>query len=437
MVTSQPIKVPKSHKYETARIRLTSPMLRIGGEFSQLNPYEYVQTGNRVYLPNQETLAKALLEKGRPTLDDYIQQVEGIKDITQLLKQAFGEDWYEAKDSLGNPIFPKKGITSKWVDGRITDLRPMIRNGFGEPYIPGSSIKGAIRTAIAFHIFKNAHKYKPPTTISEIEKILRSKLSNNQLRTRNQQKWLDDNLFMSSLFEDFSLKYQDSDLQKKQKSRLNKANTDIFRVIKVSDSLPLLEKTITGRKTGKKRTFNTPITAKTIVSSYDYDDKAKYKAPIYAEMVYRLRTEFTIAIDTEMLSWFHHNQGMKLPFQNINDLINICQEFAQYQWDGEYDYWNEVKNNYDKRNQVDLDFDLIRDFYEEEKCPYHLRLGWGTGMEGMTINSLIRDDDLKAEIRDTCGMEAPGFKAPKSRRTVVDYNEEIRFALGWSKLEIL
>lgn len=65
-------------------------------------------------------------------------------------------------------------------------------------------------------------------------------------------------------------------------------------------------------------------------------------------MIFNVRCEFTITLDVEMLSWFNHNQGMKLPFNSIEELVNICQEFSQIQWDGEYDYWNNINDNKDK-----------------------------------------------------------------------------------------
>jgi CRISPR-associated protein Csm5 len=130
-----------------------------------------------------------------------------------------------------------------------------------------------------------------------------------------------------------------------------------------------------------------------------------------------------------MLSWFKHNQGMKLPFNSISEFLTICQEFAQEQWDGEYDYWQAIKNNREKN----LNFDRVRDFYKTENCPFSLRLGWGSGMNGTTIDWLL-SDDLRSEIRDICGIKAPGFEAPKSRRTIVSSQQEIAYVPGWVKL---
>nr|WP_231510490.1 hypothetical protein [Fischerella sp. PCC 9605] len=57
-------------------------------------------------------------------------------------------------------------------------------------------------------------------------------------------------------------------------------------------------------------------------------------------------------------------------------------------------------------------------------------------MTGTTIG-LCFDDELRAELRDICGIKAPGFEAPKSRRTVMNLNGEIKFVPGWVKFKTL
>lgn len=117
----------KPEVYETRRIQLTSPLLHIGSAVSRLNPFEYVQTDQRVYLPNQDVLARSLKQQGR--LNDYIDRVNWREDITPLLESTFGEDWQQAKSDRDEPIFPRSMSSLKWVEGKVTDLRPMIRNG--------------------------------------------------------------------------------------------------------------------------------------------------------------------------------------------------------------------------------------------------------------------------------------------------------------------
>ncbi|GAB1543755.1 type III-A CRISPR-associated RAMP protein Csm5 [Scytonema sp. NUACC21] len=428
MVVSPESALKKPEVYESIKIQLTSPILHIGSAVSKLSPFEYVQTAKKVYLPNQEALAKALQQRGGKFLNDYIQAIEERRYISKLLQDAFGAEWWNVTDAQGDAIFPKGAISQKLTDETISDLRPMIRNGMGQLFIPGSSIKGAIRTAIAYHFFKYPDRYGVPPTkrVSEIEKTLRQKLG--ELSDKYRQKFVDDNLFMDSFFSDFNLSYQNRTFSGKSQ------NTDFLRCLKVTDSEGLVESQIATKK--GKIPINFPVVPEVIVSSKFPDNLAKYRASIYAEMVRNVQTEFTLSLDKEMLSWFQHKQGMKLPFSTLNELLQICQEFTQEQWDYEHDYWQVIKNN-SRASGRNLDFNYIREFYEPEKCPYTLRLGWGSGMNGTTIGLCLDDEKLREQIRDICGLKATGFKAPKSRRTVMNPNGEIKFVPGWVKFKNL
>ncbi|OLP19171.1 type III-A CRISPR-associated RAMP protein Csm5 [Leptolyngbya sp. 'hensonii'] len=415
----------KPDVYKTCRIQLTSPILHIGSAVSKLNPFECVQTGRRVYLPDQNALARALKERGR--LDDFIQRVEDRGDITSLLEDTFGDRWQTALTSEGDRLFPEHLISAKWTGEKITELRPMIRNGLGQLYIPGSSLKGAIRTAIAYYLLKHAERFNVPqqNQISAIESRLRKSMG----ELRHRAKFTDDSLFMNRLFADFDLIYQG-----KPVSAREGPNTDFMRAVHVTDSDPLIEQEIVNKR-GQKGAINQAITTEVIVSSHFPDWKAKYRASIYTEMVRLAQTQFTITLDETMLSWFRHSQRMTLPFQTIEDLLKICQEFAQDQWDHEHYYWQEVKNNPNAQGK-NLDFSDIRTLYEPEQCPFSLRVGWASGMAGTTVNLLL-DDNLRMEIRDTCGLKAPGFEAPKSRRTVVGSSGAIKFVPGWVKFKVV
>lgn len=416
--------IARPHACEQQQLRLTSPMLHIGSAVSKLNPFEYVQTQDRVYLPDADALAKALEQRGR--LQDYIEAIESKREITPILRQAFGEDWQNQTTHDGNPLFPKHLVSRKWARSAITDLRPMIRNGIGHFYIPGSSIKGAIRTAIAYHLLKYPDLYRvaPDRQVSEIELKLRERLKSNLSSIKS--KFLDDDLLMNHLFHQISLSYQDKAIAAKLGP-----NTDFLRALKVSDSAPLSERRVT-TKAGQPRIFNLAIVSEVSVSSHFKNWQSKHRATIYAEIIRDVNTSFTLSLDTEMLSWFTHQQGMQIPFKNIAEILEICQDFAQDQWDAEHDYWQAIQNN----PQAKLDFNYIRDFYEPEDCPFSLRLGWGSGLNGTTIGLLL-NEELRSELRDVCGIKAPGFEAPKSRRTILNAKGEIRYVPGWVKFNPL
>jgi CRISPR-associated protein Csm5 len=432
MTTSPPVMPDKTldkseFAYDTQQVSLTSPMLHIGSEVQRLSPFEYVATPKFVYRPQADLLARSLYQRGH--LPDYLTAIHERDSILPILERAFGEDWNNAKDAAEQPIFPKLVRSLNWADHqRISDLRPMIRNGYSQLYIPGSSIKGAIRTAIVYHLLKHSDRFQVPKShrISAIEQQLQKTMGS----LRQKAKFADDALFMAALFDDFQLEGDRSRVK-------NGPNTDLLRAVKVSDASPLLERKIP-LKDGKYRFENLPITAEVLVSSRFPDYRAKYRASIYAELIRNAQTTFTITLDRTLLKRLRHQQGMQIPFDSVADILQICQAFAQDQWDAEHDYWQDVKNHPNQRDSYgtvrNLDFSAIRDFYQPTTCPYSLRLGWGSGMNGTGIGLLL-DEQLRSQLRDTCGIKAPGFEAPKSRRTIIDPKGDIRFTPGWVKFK--
>jgi CRISPR-associated protein Csm5 len=417
----------KSSTKQTVTFKLRSPLLHIGSQVSRLSPFEYVATDKRVYLPDAERLAKALLQRGR--LADYVQAIYDRSKLSRILDMAFGEDWPSAEFE-DKPLFPPHLTSSRWTDSAISDLRPIIRNGFGQIYIPGSSIKGAIRTAIAYHLLKHSDRYQLPQSarVSSIEEQLRQKLKSDDLARKGYQKTADDEMFMDNLFSRYGLTYQDKTISVKQGP-----NSDFMRALQVSDSQPLLPSRQANAQ-GRPISYNVPVTAEVFIVSRFADYKAKYRASIFAEMLRNVNATFALSLDTEMLSWFRHEQGMKLPFNNLDELLAICKEFAQDQWDGEHDHWQAVKNYRDRDKNLDLE--NVRHFYEKETCPFTSRLGWGSGMTGVTVDWLLADD-LRSQIRDVCGLKAPDFEAPKTRRVALSPREELMFLPGWAKFSVM
>lgn len=413
----------KAGSKQTVTFALQSPLLHIGSQVPRLSPFEYVATGSRVYLPDAERLAKALLQRGR--LADYVQAIYDRDSLSIILEQVFGEDWPDAA-LAGHPLFPSHLTSARWTQSSISDLRPIIRNGFGQIYVPGSSIKGAIRTAIAYHLLKHGDRYHVPQSaqVSSIEKQLRQKLNSGELSSKYRQKKADDP-FMASLFEQYGLTYQEKTVKAKQGP-----NTDIMRAVQVSDSQPLLPFRKANAR-GRQISYNVPVTVEALTISRFADYRAKYRASIFAEMLRNVNATFSISLDTEMLSWFQHDQGMQLPFNTIDELLAICREFAQDQWDGEHDHWQALKNNRDREKNLDLTD--VRRFYEREACPFAIRLGWGSGMTGVTVDWLLADE-VRSQLRDVCGIKAPGFEAPKTRRVALSPKEELMFLPGWVKL---
>jgi CRISPR-associated protein Csm5 len=410
----------RSKLFETRRIQLTSPLFHIGGVISQLSPFEYVKTGDRVYLPNLDALMSGIQQVGR--MEEYVSLVKSRKPIVNFLRSVFGEDWNQATGREGELIFPPRMSSLVWGNCEsIGDLRPMIRDGFGRLYIPGTSIKGAIRTAIAYHMVKqNAAKS------SDIESRLRQLLDNRRINSPNSTASKFTNNFsgkvMEELFAGFVL-----NARGKRITGAHSANTDFMRVVHLSDSAPLLP----------QDGFNLAIVTEVIACSYTRanGNQVKKRASIWPELVQSVKTPFTLGLDPEMLSWFEQPQGRKIPFQSIADLLVICREFAQAQWSYDRAYWQSKSSNLDDK----LDISDIQRFYEPEACPYDLRIGWGCGLSGTTIQRGLQGPDvgqLTMDLRNACwSKHRSDYEAPKSRRVAVGPSGRLAFPLGWVKFE--
>lgn len=451
------LKAYQECNYKCRRVQLTSPLIHIGiGAAGALNIFEYIQENGKILVPNQTALAEALqkpekfqrsqalqrkintqttnrgyLQEYEKLSQEYIRVIETkefnqirniLKQLKQLYDKAFGSGWLDDRE-----IFPETGVNEKWVNQLITkDIAPTIRNGFGEIYIPGSSIKGAIRTAIAYYLLK----HQAPTIVSEIEQKIREmkvkQLSDKKtfldeeeiLKIANDKK-----ISMNSyLFSHFRLNFAN-----RRFGEPNSQNTDFMRAIKVADSAPLL--------TDFDDKVNLPVVTEVISSSFKEDRNqrlAELRANNYIEMIWNVQTEFTICIDTKMLDRFQHEQSMQLPSQlkTVEGIIEICHEFAHDQWEYDRKYWNSITDT-----QPRLDFSSIRNFYASPSN-YNLRLGWGSGMIGTTV-FLHFQEEIRSAIRNACcPKRTSSLEAPKLRRTAVipDRDNPIKKPLGWVNL---
>lgn len=103
--------------------------------------------------------------------DDYVLAVISPEKVLNLIGEEHLQDWVvaiERKESTGNVVkrfapnatvedFAKR-IVLEWSEANERDtLKEHIHNGQGKPYIPGSSIKGAIRTAMLASLAENVN----------------------------------------------------------------------------------------------------------------------------------------------------------------------------------------------------------------------------------------------------------------------------------------
>ena len=144
-------------KLKRYKMNLTtlSPVFIGGGNFSDLSQLQYVLSGSELKILDESKFMKFL--KNTNLLDKFINYVstpqynKNNKPISPTLS-----NWI-------NQNFPKKDldiysrIDEVEIESRrnLNYVRSFIKTSNGRPYIPGSSIKGAIKTAMLSHLIKN------------------------------------------------------------------------------------------------------------------------------------------------------------------------------------------------------------------------------------------------------------------------------------------
>lgn len=146
-------------KHYRMRIEALSPIYIGSGVKLGKKEYIYMPWNHEVIIPDMQKMFLAVQKKGliKEFTDFMMNAGQNGKTLSQWLKEhRFGSEDYEAwrlyKMDAGEAFLNPKA-SPKEIDAFIKDA-------YGCPYVPGSSIKGMLRTAlIAWELHKNPDKY--------------------------------------------------------------------------------------------------------------------------------------------------------------------------------------------------------------------------------------------------------------------------------------
>ena len=376
------------------------------------------------YIVDQKKWADFLMQNKR-YLNEYVQE--------------FSDPWKFKKEGI-NDFLRRRGLlnenTVKQISSGITcvgDGNSFICDGRGKYFVPGTSIKGSIRTSFLYHFlkelknsnnenFRNNIVGKIEHKLKEYSKVksayINAKRQNNQREARIKIREMDniEKSFGEDIVENKFLNFLD-DMVKKGIVKVG-PNTDLLRTVKVSDS-----------KVDEIRRENIRVICFRNDGSF-YFGKTKRRDGTERQISLNYEclhedTEFTteILLDFELLNKFYPDGKMKI--NDISSLINIIKEFGESQWIEDRNFFQKVPG-----------IPEITEFYNQNISHPLLRVGWGTGMLGTTIDLLL-DPHLRQRIRnEVMGHKLPGLPAPHSKRIVMR-NNLATFPLGWVKIETL
>jgi len=371
--------------FEKKRMKLTikSP-IHIGSADQRITPFEYIRHGQYVFQISDEKLA-IFLQK-RNLIDLYVSAVQKEGHRFRLMDFFKGKGVTIKEDDL---LFLSKAKSKIIGDAsRLQEYRPFITDGFGNQYIPGTSLKGVIRTAILYNALLNYKTNDPNGFQSEVtEKI--KKTSQSDFRKKKafiwlQEKWL----------ENFKLS-----------GKNNSPNTDWLRMLHVSDGYPV----------NLKETNLIPVNIlKKEVSGWKYKTETSgQNTTIWIESIPTdIAIEFDLVWDNGLLKRFQE-EGNKVALpKGINEILSCVGK------------WSEDLRGFE------IGFSKghsLENWYKNNRANF--RIGFGSGMVSTTMAMLL-PEDVRKMVRNLSGKNKGDEIAPKSRR--VWAKEGGIIPLGWA-----
>ncbi len=260
------------------------------------------------------------LNRRKPYLEDFLKAYKiGNKTLLSLLEALSQDDKYFK-------IFKGRAF--------IGNKNNFIQNRKGEYYIPGSSLKGALRTAVLYSIIKSI-KDKDPAwycknvilpVLGNVRKFINAKKDKNKLKEHFAKE------IEKKIFKNFAP--YDEDMKDTQ-GNPNDEQRDLMRIFKISDikirrdSLPKEEE------------------IKVITLKGNNEPYEKYRARVECyESSETLKAR--MSIDIYLMERFYRNyeksnSPLHFPFDLKNPISSIekmLKEFAEDQWYEERKYYN-------------------------------------------------------------------------------------------------
>ena len=303
-------------------------------------------------------------------------------------------------------------------------------------YVPGSSIKGAIRNALLWSVMKDNvnKKWLNDFARRNIDLVDPNK---PDFRKRNREEIVgEDNetleresgfIRKKNFVPDFENEYHE------RWKNTNEVLRDIFRAVKISDSLSL----------------SVDMNYISVVTAVCINQRNGIKALYRKDFAINLHAlppctdiQFTINLDTVLLK---RMCGSDIPncLCSIDNLLSSVENYFSAVYANEKNFFSETISSTGSQSTPYIYCQETQSFYNNDRSNL-FRIGWGGGLMTKTQflnieNQYVFNEEtinLRKKIRDSfTGRKKtnPEFNAPKSRCLIID-GEEKGLPLGWCEL---
>jgi CRISPR-associated protein Csm5 len=240
-------------------------------------------------------------------------------------------------------------IKERWGKGSSELAIATVQRTLTGPYIPGSSIKGAIRTALVYS------KLSPPISFEEIR------------GRENEEKFLKKSL-------EWERKVLDP-------SSDGKISDDLLSALKVSDtnSVSCITAVVLPKHVGMGK------------SPQEMQDYRECLLPPNPKKPYQLT--FELRIDDDLL-----RQRSKQGKLSLEDIRQACRRFYTDVLTAEIAYW-EDGNTEEDRKALEFCKEMQQEI-ESDKEIIPIRLGWGCGMNSVSVNIAKTESRQERQHKD-------------------------------------
>ena len=464
------------------RLRTLSP-LHIGtGE--ELTPLDYVVYRDQFYRVPQDWLfnltERLLPENGVRALGDWVsEQYEAMNNTRDNWELAsinvnmnayrFFEKHQKAREFIaalqhekGTPVLIDEQTRQRHGNAQVMPLgqvRGMVKNGQRVPYLPGSSIKGSLRTALFYH-FLTHHGDK-----GLIERNIREQLSRKASKERFALPLAHQAFFCAIQERGRDIKPNDEKMDLLELVRISDAHLskqeDCVQLGKINIYLVEKKPVDNQRKAAEFEAVQQPqasycemIPQGRILETdldFDIDFLLHIKKYIRNEGISKGDVTYWIGIEKKVKQLFNLDLQQLTPENKdeqkaavLQHLMDVWAAFSRRQITTHVKWLEHYKAN-DPRNRFSdrIQKGMKPVFDRQQK--HLLHLGYATGFQGMTAMLYFLTDarleQLYKALLETFGIgNRPGNRGtykvnmerfPKSRRMIEDGNAQCIRPLGW------
>ncbi len=363
------------HKIRTVYkcvIDILTPV-HVGSGEKLVEHFDFLHQGDKIHMINSSKLFTAIQKLGS----------EKIQEFTLAVEDGNIVEWLQEQGIRPNGIASYSLVFTGQKTPR--EIHAQIRDAFGNPLIPGSSLKGALRTAIIRKLAKAEDHFQEKAKAKGIK-----------------PKYMDQGICGALLGRD--------------------PKENLLRTLSVGDYA------FESDQTSIQQVWVNRLTSKTNLAG---------KFPIHIEGISNnTNTQGIISFDEFLPEKDSEKKCFNFKDRLSKDwLIDACRSLTQHTVETELQFL-EGKSGKPVEGLYRFYTRLSEQIKNLKQNEVIIQMAWGSGWRGMT-GQLLESDDLTDDLRKKLKLEVKylSFPFPKSRRVVNVRGAEL--PMGWIKLSFM